>query len=83
MPEETLLEKRKKLATLLSDAFLEKINAVKLIFEEHFGEDFVDCQPENNLCEINDENILIHSTWTKEELNQIFNLPSSIVPKSN
>lgn len=82
MPEETLLEKRKRLATLLSNAFLEKINAVKLIFEEHFGEDFVDCQPENNLREINEENILIRSTWTKEELNQIFNLPSSVVSKS-
>lgn len=82
MPEETLLEKRKRLATLLSNAFLERINAVKLIFEEHFGEDFVDCEPDNNLCEINEENILVRSTWTKEDLNQIFNLPSSVVSKS-
>lgn len=82
MPEETLLEKRKKLATLLSNAFLERINEVKLIFEDHFGENFVDCKPINSLNEITENRILDKTVWTKDILNAIFLLPSEIISKT-
>ncbi len=82
MSEETLLEKRKQLATLLSNAFLERINEVKLIFEDHFGENFVECKPENALNEITESSVLEKSVWTKEILNEIFNLPSELKSKT-
>ncbi len=82
MSEETLLEKRKQLATLLSNAFLERINEVKLIFEDHFGENFVECKPGNALNEITESRVLENTVWTKEILNEIFNLPSEIRAKT-
>ena len=82
MPEETLLEKRKQLATLLSNTFLERINEVKLIFEDHFGENFVECKPINSVNEITESRMLDRSVWTKEILNAIFNLPSEIRAKT-
>ena len=82
MSEETLLEKRKQLATLLSNAFLERINEVKLIFEDHFGENFVDCKPINSLNEITENRILDKTVWTKDILNAIFRLPSEIISKT-
>lgn len=82
MPEETLLEKRKQLATLLSNAFLERINEVKLIFEDHFGENFVECKPINSVNEITESRMLDRTIWTKDILYAIFNLPSELKSKT-
>ena len=82
MPEETLLEKRKQLATLLSNAFLERVNEVKLIFEGYFGENFVECKPENALNEITESRVLEKSDWTKDLLHEIFSLPSELRAKT-
>lgn len=82
MPEETLLEKRKQLATLLSNAFLERINEVKLIFEDHFGENFVECKPINSVNEITESRMLDRTVWTKDILYAIFNLPSGLKSKT-
>ena len=82
MSEETLLEKRKQLATLLSNAFLERINEVKLIFEDHFGENFVECKPINFLNEITESHMLDRTVWTKDILYAIFNLPSELRAKT-
>ena len=82
MPEETLLEKRKQLATLLSNAFLERINEVKLIFEDHFGENFVECKPINSVNEITESRMLDRTVWTKDILYAIFNLPSELRAKT-
>lgn len=82
MPEETLLEKRKQLATLLSNTFLERINEVKLIFEDHFGENFVECKPINSVNEITESRMLDRTVWTKDILYAIFNLPSELKSKT-
>ena len=82
MSEETLLEKRKQLATLLSNAFLERINEVKLIFEDHFGENFVECKPINFLNEITESRMLERTVWTEDILYAIFNLPSELRAKT-
>ena len=82
MSEETLLEKRKQLATLLSNAFLERINEVKLIFEDHFGENFVECKPIDSLNEITVSRILERSVWTKDALYAIFGIPSEMRTKT-
>ena len=82
MPEETLLEKRKQLATLLSNTFLERINEVKLIFEDHFGENFVECKPINSGNEITESRMLDRTVWTKDILYAIFNLPSELKSKT-
>lgn len=82
MPEETLLEKRKQLATLLSNTFLERINEVKLIFEDHFGENFVECKPINSVNEITESRMLDRTIWTKDILYAIFNLPSELKSKT-
>ena len=82
MSEETLLEKRKKLATLLSNAFLERIDEVKLIFEDHFGENFVECKPIDSLNEITVSRILERSVWTKDALYAIFGIPSEMRTKT-
>ena len=82
MPEETLLEKRKQLATLLSNTFLEKINEVKLIFEDHFGENFVECKPINSVNEITESRMLDRTVWTKDILYAIFHLPSELKSKT-
>ena len=82
MSDETLLEKRKQLATLLSNAFLERINEVKLIFEDHFGENFVECKPINSLNEITVSRILDKSVWTKDALYAIFGIPSEMRTKT-
>ena len=82
MPEETLLEKRKQLATLLSNAFLERINEVKLIFEDHFGENFVECKPINSVNEITESRMLERTVWTKDILYAIFHLPSELKSKT-
>ena len=82
MPEETLLEKRKQLATLLSNAFLEKINEVKLIFEDHFGENFVECKPISSTNEITETRMLERTVWTKDILYAIFPLPSELKSKT-
>lgn len=82
MPEETLLEKRKQLATLLSNTFLERINEVKLIFEDHFGENFVECKPINSMNEITESRMLDRTVWTKDILYAIFNLPSELKSKT-
>ena len=82
MPEETLLEKRKQLATLLSNTFLERINEVKLIFEDHFGENFVECKPINSMNEITESCMLERTVWTKDILYAIFPLPSELKSKT-